>query len=93
VVIIYTMSGLVRDGRSNGGGRRQVLGGSEWLGGSGGGGIKGRFDSKLADVGNPLVARIGRHIRWPRVGPEPLTGGSAQLLSTLTGVFRDFPQL
>jgi hypothetical protein len=28
-----------------------------------------RFD--LADVGNPLVARIGRHIRWPRVGPNP----------------------
>jgi hypothetical protein len=36
VVFIYTMSGLVRDGRSNGGGRRQVLVGSEWLGGNGG---------------------------------------------------------
>jgi hypothetical protein len=41
VVFIYTVSGLVRDGRSNGGGRGQVLGGSEWLGGSGVGGIKG----------------------------------------------------
>jgi hypothetical protein len=39
VVFIYTVSGLVRDGRSNGGGRRQLLGVSEWLGGSGGGGI------------------------------------------------------
>jgi hypothetical protein len=28
-----------------------------------------RFDSKLADVGNPLVARIG--FRWPRVGRHP----------------------
>jgi hypothetical protein len=33
-----------------------------------------RFDSQLADVGNPLVARIGRHIRWPRVGPNPWQG-------------------
>jgi hypothetical protein len=30
-----------------------------------------RFDSKLADVGNLLVAQIVRHIRWPRVGPNP----------------------
>jgi hypothetical protein len=29
------------------------------------------FDSKLADVGNPLVARLGRHKRWPKVGPAP----------------------
>jgi hypothetical protein len=37
-----------------------------------------RFDSKLADVRNPLVARICRHIRWPRVGPNP-TGGIGEL--------------
>jgi hypothetical protein len=51
-----------------------------------------KFDSKLADVGNPLVAQIGRHSLvegWP----EPLTGGSVHLLPTLTDVFRDFPQL
>jgi hypothetical protein len=30
-----------------------------------------RFASKLADGGNSLVARSGRHIRWPRVGPNP----------------------
>jgi hypothetical protein len=51
-----------------------------------------RFDSKLADVGNPLVAQIGRHSLadgWP----EPLTGLSVHLLPTLTGVFRDVPQL
>ena len=27
------------------------------------------FDSKLADVGNPLVRQLGRYLRWPRVGP------------------------
>ena len=27
------------------------------------------FDSKLADVGNPLVRQIGRYLRWPRVDP------------------------
>jgi hypothetical protein len=37
VVFICTVPGLFRDGRSNGGWRRQVLGGLEWLGGSGGG--------------------------------------------------------
>jgi hypothetical protein len=41
VVFIYTVSGLVREGRSNGGGWGQVLGGYGWWGGSGGGGIKG----------------------------------------------------
>jgi hypothetical protein len=39
VVCIYTVSGLARDGRTNGGGEHQVLGRSEWIGG--GGGIKG----------------------------------------------------
>jgi hypothetical protein len=33
--------------------------------------LTGRFNSKLAAVGNSLVARIGRHIRWPRVGLNP----------------------
>ena len=27
------------------------------------------FDSKLADVGNPLVRKLGRNLRWPRVVP------------------------
>jgi hypothetical protein len=30
-----------------------------------------RFDSKLPGVGNPLVARMGGHVRWPRVGLNP----------------------
>jgi hypothetical protein len=41
VVFIYTVSGLARDGRTNGGGEHQVLGRSEWMGGCRGGGIKG----------------------------------------------------
>jgi hypothetical protein len=41
VVFIYTVSGLARDGRTNGGGEHHVLGRSEWMGGCGGGGIKG----------------------------------------------------
>jgi hypothetical protein len=28
-----------------------------------------RFDSKLADVGNPLVRQLGRYLRWPSVDP------------------------
>ena len=27
------------------------------------------FDSKLADVWNPLVRQLGRYLRWPRVDP------------------------
>ena len=27
------------------------------------------FDSRLADVGNPLVRQISRYLLWPRVGP------------------------
>jgi hypothetical protein len=27
------------------------------------------FDSKLTDVGNPLVLQLGRYLRWPRVDP------------------------
>jgi len=27
------------------------------------------FDSKLADVGNPLLRQLGRYLRWPRVDP------------------------
>ena len=27
------------------------------------------FDSRLADVGNPLVRQLGRYLLWPRVGP------------------------
>jgi len=27
------------------------------------------FDSKLADVGNPLIRQLGRYLRWPRVDP------------------------
>ena len=34
-----------------------------------------RFDSKLADVGNPLVEQLGRHLRWPSVDLRPLTRG------------------
>jgi hypothetical protein len=40
VVFIYTVSGLVRDGRTNGGGKHQVLGRSEWVSRCGRGGIK-----------------------------------------------------
>jgi hypothetical protein len=25
------------------------------------------FDSKLADVGNPLVRQLGRYLSWPRI--------------------------
>ena len=28
-----------------------------------------RFDSKLADAGNPLVRQLGRYLLWPRFGP------------------------
>ena len=27
------------------------------------------FDSRLADVENPLVRQFGRYLLWPRVGP------------------------
>ena len=27
------------------------------------------FDSRLADVGNPLVLQLGRYLLWPRVVP------------------------
>ena len=27
------------------------------------------FDSRLADVENPLVRHLGRYLLWPRVGP------------------------
>jgi hypothetical protein len=40
VVFIYTVPGFVRDGRTNGGGRNQLFGGSEWMGGCGGGRYK-----------------------------------------------------
>jgi len=29
------------------------------------------FDSRLADVGNPLVRQLGRNLLWPRVGLFP----------------------
>jgi hypothetical protein len=44
-----------------------------------------RFDSKLVGVGNPLVARLGRHALaecW--AGP---TGGSVHFLTTITEAF------
>ena len=31
--------------------------------------LTARFDSKLADVENPLVWQLGRYLRWPRVNP------------------------
>jgi hypothetical protein len=31
-----------------------------------------RFDSKLADVGNPLIEQLGRHLHSPSVEPGPL---------------------
>jgi hypothetical protein len=51
-----------------------------------------RFDSKLADVGNPLVAQIGTYSQadgWP----EPLTNVSVYLLPTLrfSSVLRQMP--
>ena len=30
------------------------------------------FDSKLADVGNPLLRQLDRYLRWPRVDPVAL---------------------
>jgi len=30
------------------------------------------FDSKLADVGNPLVRQLGRYLSFPRAGPVAL---------------------
>jgi hypothetical protein len=27
------------------------------------------FNSKLADMGNPLVRQLGRYLRWPRIDP------------------------
>jgi hypothetical protein len=50
VVFIYTVSGFVRDGRANGGGRHQVLGGSEWMGRCGG----GRYKRSLSG-GSPVI--------------------------------------
>jgi hypothetical protein len=47
------------------------------------------FDFKLADVGIPLVARLGRHAlaeSWPALQ----TGGSVHFLTTLTAVFPRF---
>jgi len=54
-----------------------------------------RFDSKLADVGNPLVEQLGRHLRWPSVDLRALIRGTQDrqpVMVTLTEVFRDFPQ-
>jgi len=38
-----------------------------------------RFDSKLADVGNPLSEQLGRHLRWPSVGSEFVPIGTFRL--------------
>jgi hypothetical protein len=51
VVFIYTVSGFARDGRPNGGGRHQILGGSEWKGGCGG----GRYKRSLSGGGQVIV--------------------------------------
>ena len=49
------------------------------------------FDSKLADVGYPVVRQLGRYLRWPRVDPvawresegrQGLAGQSAMAKST-----------
>ena len=32
-------------------------------------GLTESFDSKLADVGNPLVRQLGRYLNFPRAGP------------------------
>jgi hypothetical protein len=32
--------------------------------------VTASFDSRLPDVGNPLVWQLGRYLRWPRVGPS-----------------------
>ena len=31
-----------------------------------------RFDSKLAELGSPLVTQLGRYLRWPSVDPGPI---------------------
>jgi hypothetical protein len=49
--------GFVRDGRTNRGGRLQVLGGSEWMGRCGGGGIR---DVCLVAVGLLCTVRLSR---------------------------------
>ena len=33
------------------------------------GALTASFDSRLADVENPLVRQLGRYLLWPRVGP------------------------
>jgi len=38
--------------------------------------ISERFDSKLADVGNPLFEQPGTHLRWPSVDLRPLIRGN-----------------
>ena len=38
--------------------------------------LTARFDSKLADVGNPLVEQLGRLLRWPSVDPRPPIHGN-----------------
>jgi len=35
-----------------------------------------KFDSKLADVGNPLITQLGRYLRWSRDDPGPLKQGA-----------------
>jgi hypothetical protein len=51
VVCIYTVLGFARDGRANGGGRLQVLGGSEWKGRCGG----GRYERSLSGGSQVIV--------------------------------------
>ena len=34
--------------------------------------ISEKFNSELADVGNPLVTQLGRYLLWPGVDPGPL---------------------
>jgi hypothetical protein len=37
--------------------------------------ISESFESKLADVGNPLVTQLGWYLHWPSIGPGPLKQG------------------
>ena len=49
------------------------------------------FDSKLADVENPLVRQLGRYLRWPRVDPVAL--GVSQGRQEPTGQSRPSPAM
>jgi hypothetical protein len=49
------------------------------------------FDSKLADMGNPLVQQLGRYLHWPRV--DPITWHESQGRQGSAGQSRPSPMM